>query len=287
MLKKAKLFEYRPPKFFNDYVVAGLNNAVYLVNKYQPYAGGAGPISLSNGNELSGMIRMGTADLFEDFKINGGFRLATNLRDNDVLFEFTNLRRRWDWGFTYYRSTSEVNFQVDQSDFWPGKQHSNYYLGRVRYALDRVRSIRATVGPRFDRSIISAVAGNPNTLKAQDSKQVWGQVALEYVHDNTITPTTNIWHGLRYKAYIDWFTFLTGERRDPTLGKLMFNAGVDVRHYLPIYRNIIWAVRGAADFSWGDQKVVYYLGGVDGWLKIPRQRKNRSQYKRNFRLPLF
>jgi len=266
VLKKAKLFEYRPPKFFNDYVVAGLNNAVYLVNKYQPYAGGAGPISLSNGNELSGLIRMGTADLFEDFKISGGFRLATNLRDNDVLFEFTNLRRRWDWGFTYYRSSAEVNFQVNQTDFWPGKQHSNYYLGRVRYALDRVRSIRATIGPRFDRSILSATS--VDALKAEDQKQVWGQVALEYVHDNTITPTTNIWQGLRYKVYIDWFSFMSGQRADPTLGKLMFNAGADVRHYLPIYRNIIWAVRGATDFSWGDQKVVYYLGGVDGWLKF-------------------
>jgi hypothetical protein len=271
ILKKAKLFEYRPPKFFNDYVVAGLNNAVYLVNKYQPYAGGAGPISLSNGNELSGMIRMGTADLFEDYKISGGFRLATNLRDNDVLFEFTNLRRRW--GFTYYRSSAEVNFQVNQSDYWMGKQHSSYYLGRARYALDRVRSIRATIGPRFDRSIISADARYPNTLKAPDNKQVWGQVALEYVHDNTISPTTNIWHGLRYKAYIDWFSFLTGERSDPSLGKLMFNAGADARYYLPIYRNIIWAVRGATDFSWGDQKVVYYLGGVDGWLKIGSNEK--------------
>jgi outer membrane protein assembly factor BamA len=43
---------------------------------------------------------------------------------------------------------------------------------------------------------------------------------------------------------------------------------VDVRHYLPIYRNVIWAVRGALDVSWGSQKVVYYLGGVDGWLKF-------------------
>jgi hypothetical protein len=30
ILKKAKVYEYRPPKFFNDYVVAGLNNTVYV-----------------------------------------------------------------------------------------------------------------------------------------------------------------------------------------------------------------------------------------------------------------
>lgn len=264
ILKKAKLFEYRPPKFFNDYVVAGLNNTVYIVNKYQPYGGGAGPITLGNGNEMSGLVRMGTADLFEDIKITGGFRLAIpNLTDNDVLFEFTNLRKRWDWGFTYYRSSTNVSFQVQPNAFYNGKQHSSYYLARLRYAFDRVRSLRATIGPRYDRSILSAV--DASTLKAKDVVQSYLQVGLEYIHDNSITPTTNIWNGLRWKAYVDWFSQTRG--RTAGIGRTLFNAGVDARHYLPIYRNIIWATRGAADFSWGDQKVIYYLGGVDGWLK--------------------
>jgi hypothetical protein len=51
-----------------------------------------------------------------------------------------------------------------------------------------------------------------------------------------------------------------------TDGKFLFNAGFDVRNYLPIYRNLIWAVRAGGDFSFGDQKVVYYLGGVDNWF---------------------
>jgi hypothetical protein len=50
------------------------------------------------------------------------------------------------------------------------------------------------------------------------------------------------------------------------VGKFNFNLGTDIRYYLPIYRNFIWAGRAAADFSWGNQKIVYYLGGVDGWM---------------------
>jgi hypothetical protein len=46
----------------------------------------------------------------------------------------------------------------------------------------------------------------------------------------------------------------------------MLNFGFDARHYYPIYRNFIWALRAAGDFSWGSQKIVYYLGGTDGWL---------------------
>lgn len=273
LLKKAKLFEYRPPKFFNDYVVASLNNTVFVFNKYQPYMGGSGPINPANGNDLNGLVRMGTLDLFEDFKISGGFRLATNLRDNDVLFEFMNQRRRWDWGFTYYRSNSEIGYNLaGTSATYPGKQISNYYLGRFRYALDRVRSFRATVGPRFDRFVLSAVS--PETLPVQDSTTTFVQTSLEYVHDNTLNPTMNIWHGLRWKAYMDAFT-QTGTAKQSG-DRLMFNFGVDVRHYLPIYRNIIWAVRGAADISWGNQKVVYYLGGVDGWLKFGNNEKRNS-----------
>ena len=43
----------------------------------------------------------------------------------------------------------------------------------------------------------------------------------------------------------------------------------------PIYRNFIWAGRGAADFSWGNQKLIYYLGGVDGWIGPKFNNANR------------
>ena len=39
ILKKAKIFEYRPPKYFVDYAVTGFNNTVFGT-RFQPYAGG-------------------------------------------------------------------------------------------------------------------------------------------------------------------------------------------------------------------------------------------------------
>ena len=274
ILKSAKLYEYRPRKFFNEYVVAGLNNTVFVINKYQPYQNGAGPIDPSNGNELNGLIRMGTADLFEDIKVSGGFRIAPNLRDNDILFEYTNLRKKLDWGFTYYRSSLETGYdstgQILNPDFAPPvKQVSNYYLARIKYPLDRVRSLRFTVGPRLDRIIYPAYS--VNNLKGKDIKKAYGQVSFEYVHDDAINKAQNIWNGLRWKAYVDWFTQVSDVRN--TEGRFLFNAGFDARHYQPLYRNVIWAVRAAGDVSWGNQKVVYYLGGVDGWLKLRENQK--------------
>jgi hypothetical protein len=260
VLRKAKLYEYRPPKFFADYVVTGFSNSVLPVNKFQTYGGGAGPIYMSNGNDFNGLIRMGTSDLMEDIKFTGGIRLASNLRDNDVLFEFTNLRKRLDWGLLYYRSSSQIGF-VDLPQY-QGKQFSNYYLARLKYPFDRTRSVRITAGPRFDKLVLTS--RDPISLKVEDAKITYGQVSVEYVYDNTINPTTNIWHGLRYKVFFDWFNQLSDiGTRD---GRGLFNAGFDARHYYPIYRNLIWAMRVAGDFSWGKQKVIYYLGGVDNWF---------------------
>jgi hypothetical protein len=258
LLKKAKLFEYRPPKYFIDYAVTGFNNDVFGT-RYQPYGGGSGPIKLSNGGDFNGILRMGTADLFEDMKFMGGFRLATsNLSDYDVLFSFMNYRKRLDWGAMVYRTNEEVGI----NNFYNGLLRSNLYLINLQYPFDRVRSIRAKIGPRFDRIIVKGA--DQQSLEVPDVKRTYGQLDLEYVYDNTSNPALNIWKGLRYKVYFDWFTQLS--KVSSTDGKFLMNAGFDIRHYLPLYRNVIWAVRGAGDFSWGNQKVIYYLGGVDGWI---------------------
>ncbi|MGO8056028.1 hypothetical protein, partial [Rhizobium leguminosarum] len=49
-------------------------------------------------------------------------------------------------------------------------------------------------------------------------------------------------------------------------------------YYYPIYRNFIWAGRAAADFSLGEQKICYYLGGVDGWM-FPDFHQKPSPYE--------
>lgn len=265
LLKKAKLFEYRPPKFFNDYLVSGFNNNV-LVTRYQTYAGGSGPINLSNGNAFNGIIRMGTSDLMEDWKFAGGFRLSTDLRDNEYVFSAQYLKKRLDYGLTYYRTTQRILVTDNGGNSFGSKMFTNLYQGTVAYPLDRVRSIRFNAAFRSDRIVILADDFNlpPTTLKLEDIKNHYGLFHLEYVHDDAISPAQNIWNGLRYKVYIDWNSRInkTATQENP----YTFNVGADARHYLPIYRNFIWAVRGAFDVSWGPQKLIYYLGGVDNWL---------------------
>jgi hypothetical protein len=267
VLRKAKLFEYRPPKFFNDYLVSGFNNSV-LVTRYQTYAGGAGPINLSNGNPFNGMLRVGISDLMEDWKFAGGLRMSTDLKDNEYIMSAQYLKKRIDYGVTYYRTTQRVVVGDNTGNAFISKLFTNLYQGTVSYPFNRVKSLRFNAGFRSDRIVILADDLNlpPATLQIEDIKNHYALLHVEYVHDDAINPAQNIWYGLRYKFYLDYNAKINKVSGQTADNPYFFNFGGDARHYLPIYRNLIWAVRGAFDISWGPQKLIYYLGGVDNWL---------------------
>lgn len=264
VLKNAKLYDYKL-RFSSDYIVSGFNNSV-MVNRYQPYGGGSGPIYLSNSSSLNGIIRMGISDLMEDKKFIGGFRIATNLKDNDYLASFQNLKRKFDWGLTYYRSNQDNYPIYDPSDIksqLTNKLASSLYQFNISLPFNEVKSLRAIVGFRNDRVIIKSDANFDPSRTYPDSVLKYALVKLEYVHDNTINPALNIYHGFRFKVFTDINSRMVNSA---TKGKFMFNFGADARYYYPIFRNFIWAGRAATDFSFGTQKLIYYLGGVEGWL---------------------
>ncbi len=268
VLKTAKLYPYKPPKFYVENVAAAFNNSV-LINRYQPYGGGGGPIQLNSGTPLSGLVRLGTSELMEDVKITGGYKISTNLKDNEWLISYQNYRRRIDWGVTYYRNVQQAS---DQFGNFVGRFYTNLYQANIAYPFDRNRSIRFSTGVRSDRFVYAAL--DPQFLAQPDEQTIYSTSRLEYVYDNSLNPTMNIWNGLRYKAYIDWnrqvnkIAFADGPNT--------FNLGFDARYYYPIYRNFIWAGRVAGDFSWGNQKMIYYLGGVDGWLMLGSNTKKNG-----------
>ena len=89
----------------------------------------------------------------EDIRISGGFRLSTNLKDNDWLFQFTNLRKRLDWGLMYYRSVMQGTTQ----EGYPGKLFSNLYQGSLSFPFDITKSLRFSAGIREDKTVLSSV----------------------------------------------------------------------------------------------------------------------------------
>jgi hypothetical protein len=292
ILKKAKRFDYKL-KFSLDNFSGGFNNDI-LVSRYQPYTG-ALPVVLQSGGAFNGMLKASVFDLFEDIRFTGAMRLpliggigtgaqvggggtTMFIPVNQSLFDgggewygrIDYLKKRLDYSLIYYRRTDLGNVTgIDNSDrVFEGKLYTNLWQGIVKYPFDRVRSLRLMGGIRIDKIVIRGDQFDTVTLKAPDiNKQTYALSRVEYVHDNAIQKAQNIWNGLRFKIFGDISAQINKPSEgDDNPGRFMFNGGFDGRYYLPIYRNFIWAVRAAGDFSWGNQKVLYYLGGVDSWM---------------------
>jgi hypothetical protein len=271
VLKNAKLYPYKPVKFGADYGGVGFSNAL-LYNRYQPYTGGNGPIKLGSGSVLNGLVKLGTSELMEDVKIIGGFNLATNLKDNEWLLSYQNYKRRVDWGGTFFRSVLHGGLNIN-GKVLDAKVVTHLYQANVAYPFDNSKRISLTFGLRTDNYITLTDVNNNISLAVPNFRRNFATTHAEYVYDNSLNPALNIWHGLRYKVFFDWNTDISKEKNSS--GKYNFNWGFDARYYYPIYRNFIWAGRAAADFSWGNQKTIYYLGGADGWLMFGGNTNNR------------
>jgi hypothetical protein len=209
---------------------------------------------------------LGTSELLEDVTITGGFRIGANLKDNEWLISYQNYKRRIDWGTAYYRNVQEGGNQFGN---YLGKNFTNLYQVNVAYPFDVTKSIRLSTGIRSDKFVYAALGSN--SLAQPDETTIYSVTKLEYVYDNSLNPVMNIWNGLRYKFFVNLNRQVNKVQFAD--GPTLFNVGFDARYYYPIYRNFIWAGRAAGDFSWGNQKVVYYLGGVDGWLMFGDNQK--------------
>ncbi len=291
VLGKARLFDYRL-KFSVDNFSGNLFNNDILINRYEPFTNSL-PISLTSSGGFNGMLKASVFDLFEDIRFTGALRLpffngqgsgaaigtggsSVFVSNNSSLFDgggewfgrVDYLKRRMDYSMIYYRKTEVGDVQLTGGVVVGGKQFSNLYQGVIKYPLDKVKSIRLSFGVRTDKLVLRP-GNDPRfdtiVLKAPDqNKQTYGLLRLEYIYDNAITKSLNILNGLRYKVYVDWNGRIN--KVGTTEGRFTFNAGFDGRYYYPIFRNFIWAARAAGDFSWGNRKIIYYLGGVDGWL---------------------
>jgi hypothetical protein len=111
---------------------------------------------------------------------------------------------------------------------------------------------------RIDRKI--NLPDNNVTLAEPIIYNTWAGVKLEYVIDNTVSKGLNLFNGTRAKIHFETFSDLK------TKNSYSYIFGVDARKYTKLYREIILANRFASGTSLGTQKLVYYLGGVDGWF---------------------
>src|SRR5262249_25084467 len=104
----------------------------------------------------------------------------------------------------------------------------------------------------------------------------WAHAEFEFVYDNTLPTGLNLYNGTRLKLFGEFFRELDQEKVTVKV------IGLDIRNYLKIHRQIIWANRLSASTSWGKDKIIYYMGGVDNWMAPIFNLSTPIDYSQNY-----
>jgi len=257
------------PDMFN----VKLDNSI-LFSQYQSIA--------ANGGEfvnptISGLMTFSLDELMEDYKITGGLQLPIEGSPTTYFLQYQNFRHRVDWGLLLLRSTDKAYQTVgyvsggtllaESNELF--KSVTNMVQSDFSYPLDRVHSIRFHTSLRQDRSV-EKVTDTLSLAYNINAPIVYTSISrLEYVFDNTTSPTLNISNGMKFKVYgEEIYGFGHGNPG-------CYNFGTDIRNYTKLYRNFILANRMAYAHSDGTSEVEYLVGGVDDWIG-PKQGSNET-----------
>jgi len=244
----------------NDPLFAGLNNF------------SANPTGFTR-QPLGILFKGNVIDLFEDYTIEGGLRVPTTFNGTEYFLTASNRKNRLDKIASVYRRNRRL-----ESGFYdvlrpnaPRLVEENTLLAQygVRYPLDVFRSLRATATVRRDR--VQTLPTELAALQTRPESQARIGARLEYVFDNTLNLATNLRMGTRYKVYADFYksfniSFSSGGEETGFEPGFLGIAGFDVRHYQRLDKRSILAVRLAGSTNFGQQKLLYYLGGADNSL---------------------
>ncbi|MFT6815826.1 MAG: hypothetical protein ACJAZ3_001739, partial [Sphingobacteriales bacterium] len=212
---------------------------------------GSGPVYFNNG--LNGLFTLASEDLMEDYKINGGLRLASDLTIPEYFVRFENLKKRLDKEFIFYKN-GETNLDANSG----GKSNSYEVRTNLKYPFDETQRVGFSVGFRRDDAF--PLSTDIFTLIQPTTFDNWGSIMVDYVWDNTLKLGENLYYGTKAKVYAERYWNLRNSDDQIT------NIGFDFRHYQKIHRNLIVASRIAGAHSPSMRKTIYYLGGVDSWI---------------------
>lgn len=238
----------------------------YMNYGYQPFTGGGSAVYLNSGfNVLLGSTM---TDLMEDYKIDIGVKLSTRLINNEYAARFSDLSKRVDKSFTFHR------YVTDDYATYYHRTFTNEAFYTLSYPFSEILSLRGTVIGRMDRRVNLAI--DNYSLADGDVYSVLAGLRAELVYDNSKKLQTNIYVGARGKVFAEYYqTIQKGSTN-------LIVAGFDFRHYTRIHRNFIWANRIAGSTSFGQNKLIYYMGGVDNWIMAEFDRGTPIDYDQNY-----
>lgn len=236
----------------------------YATDLYQPFNGG--PYIMPG---MGTFIRVGMLDVFEDYKLEGGFRYSFNSSGTEYYISLEDRSKRLDKKYIAQRQSLANTARTDSIQ----RTYLYQVRGIFRYPVDEVHSLQFTATGRYDRKVTEAIEGG--SLREPDRYVYYAGVKAEYIFDNTLFKSLNILNGSRMKVFGEHYRDVI----NPNSGFSV--VGLDARNYQKIHRDLIWANRVAGSSSFGQRKLVYYMGSVDNWIVL----SNRDRFDRTTNVP--
>lgn len=241
--------------FFKDDFTVRFDN-MFTNPQYQPFTGFVSSDLLNQG--FNSNFKVGAMDLMHDYRLVAAVRTTfqplpgTSLTPNAEFFVgLSDKGKRWDKDYVYSRR-SQVQFLALNNY---RRYINNEFNYKVRYPFNPVSAIEMSAGYRIDEDI--RLATDFNQLGDPINYTDYGILRAAYIYDNSRKIGLNLRAGLRYKVFTEYYRNLTKSNTG------LHTLGVDARHYLVLHRNMIWANRLAAGTSFGPEKLIHIMGGVD------------------------
>lgn len=260
-IRSSRTIAYKA-KFASKSFSTQLDNAI-RITPYQNIATASPSFTYPS---LGGFFSYHLHDVMEDHNIIAGFKIPFDFNGSELFIKYDNLKKRVDKSILFYRRSQleGINYFDDVTGIFlgsgQGRSQTYYSEAALTYPLDVIRSFRLSASYRHDRLIPLTNDDAGGGLSSSTSKENWVATKFEYIHDNSKEPVLNLPQGFKYKIFFEYF------QNAKNLSGNTFNLGWDLRFYQKIWRNVIFATRFAGASSFGNKKILYFLGGVDSWL---------------------
>lgn len=222
----------------------------FLNQSYQRYDG---PNTVFQNPSISGLISMKIVDYYEDYALAGNVRIPTQKGTGEFLLQLDFLKKKWDKKIAYYRRGYPSNDSQG-----PLKTVSHQLGSYWTFPFTEALSFRTMVFTRMDIQTPGGIS--PAALEREIAYDFGAGNVTSLVYDNARWIHSNAWKGIRAKVFFD---FLQNQDQK-ALG--MFNIGADLRVSKEIYKEIVWVNRIAGGASYGGERLLYTMGGVDNWM---------------------
>lgn len=214
------------------------------------------------------LLKAQLRDMFEDYRLEGGVRIPVALNGNEAYLVYDDLKYRLDKRVALYRKASNERLNIGNISTQVRKNIILMGQYDVKYALDQFNAVKVGLTLRQDRSFYKDT--DLNSLdKPNETDQRVG-IRVTYILDNTLDKGLNLMAGTRIRVFGEWvkqFEISFDKRFNFNFNKgHMWVGGFDARNYMELGRHSILATRVAGQVSFGTERILYYLGGSDGWL---------------------